>query len=121
MNRTLLRPALTALALLALASTATAQDGAAYPSKTVTIVVPTPPAGGTDLIARLFADVLGRAFKQSVIVDNRAGEGEKGQCDECRPQQCPVHGSVSLGMGRAVPAPLGASPMAMGGGTASPC
>ena len=73
MNRTLLRPALTALALLALAGTATAQDGAGYPSKTVTIVVPTPPAGGTDLIARLFADVLGKAFKQSVIVDNRAG------------------------------------------------
>ena len=73
MNRTLLRPALTALALLALAGTATAQDGAAYPGKTVTIVVPTPPAGGTDLIARLFADVLGKAFKQCVIVDNRAG------------------------------------------------
>lgn len=73
MNRTLLRPALTALALLALAGTATAQDGAGYPGKTVTIVVPTPPAGGTDLIARLFADVLGKAVKQSVIVDNRAG------------------------------------------------
>jgi len=67
----LIRPALAALAALALAGTAAAQ--AAYPDKPVTLVVPTAAAGGTDTIARLFADVLGKAFKQSFVVDNRPG------------------------------------------------
>ncbi|WP_038209162.1 Bug family tripartite tricarboxylate transporter substrate binding protein [Xenophilus azovorans] len=73
MTRTsLIRPAaLAALAALALAGTAAAQT--AYPDKPVTLVVPTAAAGGTDTIARLFADVLGKALKQSFVVDNRPG------------------------------------------------
>lgn len=50
-----------------------AQGADSYPDKTVTLVVPTAAAGGTDTIARLFADVLGKAMKQSFIVDNRPG------------------------------------------------
>lgn len=45
----------------------------AYPTRTVTIVVPTAAAGPTDLIARAIAEPLRRAWNQSVVVENRPG------------------------------------------------
>jgi tripartite-type tricarboxylate transporter receptor subunit TctC len=45
----------------------------AYPDKPVTLVVPTAAAGGTDTIARVMADALGRRLGQSFVVDNRPG------------------------------------------------
>jgi len=59
------------LALAAFVSAAAAQ--ADYPSRPVTLVVPSAPGGGSDTIARLFAERLGRALKQNFIVDNKAG------------------------------------------------
>lgn len=44
-----------------------------YPSKTVTIVVPFPPAGGADTLARILSVHLSNAWKQVVLVENRAG------------------------------------------------
>jgi tripartite-type tricarboxylate transporter receptor subunit TctC len=49
---------------------ARAQD---YPTRTVTLVVPYPPGGGVDALARIMADKLSAALGQQVIVDNRAG------------------------------------------------
>ena len=46
---------------------------AAYPERTVTIVVPFPPGGSTDMIARTLAAKLQEQLHQSFIVDNRAG------------------------------------------------
>jgi tripartite-type tricarboxylate transporter receptor subunit TctC len=69
------RPA-AALLLLALAAgtlapaPATAQ---AWPAKPVRMVVPFPPAGGTDVIARVIGPRLGEALGQQVLIDNRAG------------------------------------------------
>ena len=59
------------LALLAaLAPGAVAQS---YPSKAIRMVVPFPPGGGTDLLARPIAQELSERMGQSVIVDNRGG------------------------------------------------
>jgi tripartite-type tricarboxylate transporter receptor subunit TctC len=59
-----------ALACACLASTALAQP---YPSRTVTLVVPFPPGGGTDTGSRLVATKLTQKWGQAVIVENKPG------------------------------------------------
>ena len=44
-----------------------------YPSKPVHVVVPYPAGGGTDIVARLIMPRLSERWKQTIIVDNRAG------------------------------------------------
>src|SRR5690242_3998579 len=46
-----------------------------YPARTVTLVVPYPPGGGVDAMARVVAAKLSDALHQQFIVDNRAGAG----------------------------------------------
>jgi tripartite-type tricarboxylate transporter receptor subunit TctC len=62
---------LLALGLASLASAAWAQEG--YPNRTVKIVVPYPPGGTTDLLARAVAARLTESLKQTFIVENRGG------------------------------------------------
>ena len=50
-----------------------AQDTGAYPSKPIRYIVPFPPGGLTDVMARLIGQSAGIALKQSILVDNRAG------------------------------------------------
>src|SRR6058998_1963000 len=65
---------LAAIAALALAAPAAAQDHTKdYPNRTVTLVVPYPPGGGVDVLARVVAEKLSGVLGQQVIVDNRVG------------------------------------------------
>ncbi len=59
------------LPLAALAFPARSQQS--WPDRPVTMVVPAPPAGGTDLVARLYSDLLSQELGQQVIVDNKGG------------------------------------------------
>ncbi len=68
---------LTALAALALTSLAplSSQAQDAYPNKTIRFVVPYPPGGPTDLMARLLSLELQNRLGVTVIVDNKGGAG----------------------------------------------
>jgi tripartite-type tricarboxylate transporter receptor subunit TctC len=66
MIRTLLAAVL-AIPLMALAQ--------AWPAKSIRLVVPYPPGGSTDLLARTIGQKVGEALGQQIIVDNRAGAG----------------------------------------------
>jgi tripartite-type tricarboxylate transporter receptor subunit TctC len=58
------------LAALGAGTGAAAQD---YPARPVTMVVPYPPGGGVDVLARVVAEKLSGILGQQVVVDNRAG------------------------------------------------
>lgn len=68
------RAALLACSALLAAFPALAQTGGAdWPTKTLRIVVPYPPGGSSDIIARSISQVLSESLKQSVIVENKPG------------------------------------------------
>jgi tripartite-type tricarboxylate transporter receptor subunit TctC len=66
----LMAAVLSALALFA--AIASAQQ---YPSRPVRVIVPFPPAGPTDYVARIVAQKLGESLGQQFVVDNRSGAG----------------------------------------------
>ena len=59
--------------LILLWSAALAQDGAAWPTRTIQIVVPYTPGTGADILARVLGPKLAERWKVGVVTDNRAG------------------------------------------------
>ncbi|VTU24144.1 Argininosuccinate lyase [Variovorax sp. PBL-H6] len=55
------------------AFTIMASHADSWPSKPITFIVPTAPAGSTDIMARLVGDPLSRALGQPVVIDNKPG------------------------------------------------
>jgi tripartite-type tricarboxylate transporter receptor subunit TctC len=66
------RRTVTALALLAGLGNAAAQG---FPSRSIRIIVPFPPGGSADVLARTIADQLGKSMGQPVVVENKPGVG----------------------------------------------
>jgi tripartite-type tricarboxylate transporter receptor subunit TctC len=65
--------ALAVLATVATAPAIRAQD--TYPARPVHILVPFPPGGAVDIVARTLADELGKRWPANIIIDNRPGAG----------------------------------------------
>ena len=67
----LLKPLLIALAVLCPA-VAQAQD---FPNRNIRLIVPFPPGGPNDIIARVVGKRMEEILKQTIVVDNRSGQG----------------------------------------------
>jgi len=61
------------MAAASLATVLPARAQGAYPERAIRIIVPLPPGSPPDVLARLVADGISRAWKQPVVVDNRPG------------------------------------------------
>jgi len=62
-----------AMGSLALVASAAAQNE--FPSKPITLLVPFPPAGSTDVLGRILAQAMGRHLQQTVLIENTGGAG----------------------------------------------
>lgn len=60
------------LALLASTGIAKAQD---YPSRSITVIVPFPAGGPSDVVARIVADQMGKVLGQTMVIENVGGAG----------------------------------------------
>ena len=68
-------PLVAALATPAFAQTASTGSGQVYPSKPIRLVLPYPPGGGSDIIARPLAQLMSASMGQQLVVENRGGAG----------------------------------------------
>jgi tripartite-type tricarboxylate transporter receptor subunit TctC len=69
------RQAMRGLGGLALLASGPAMAEAAYPNRTIKLIVPYPPGGTTDLLGRLIADQIKSGLNATVIVENKPGAG----------------------------------------------
>ena len=64
------RPTRAALLLAALLACAGACPAQTYPERTITMIVPFPPGGVADTVARPVAEALSRELKQTIVVEH---------------------------------------------------
>jgi tripartite-type tricarboxylate transporter receptor subunit TctC len=68
----ILRAVFTGLSLMLSAAAANAED---FPARQIRLIVPFPPGGPNDIIARVIGQRMSEIIKQPVIIDNRGGQG----------------------------------------------
>jgi tripartite-type tricarboxylate transporter receptor subunit TctC len=69
------RRSVVAVALLLITAAGVANAQASYPARPITMIVPFPPGGLADIVARPVAEAMSRELGQPVVVENRAGAG----------------------------------------------
>jgi len=72
----LIKPILTAslaICAIAMSPVVTAQSAADYPNRPISLVVPVPPGGAADFVARTVAEALSKELGQPITVENKAG------------------------------------------------
>lgn len=62
-----------AFSILALSTAASAQTVTDYPNRPISLIVPVPPGGAADFVARTVAEALGKELGQPITVENKAG------------------------------------------------
>lgn len=70
---TLMRYVIAIALLCASAGAQGAADAASYPARPIRMIVPWPPGGGTDVIARIVCQRMSESFGQQIVIDNRGG------------------------------------------------
>jgi tripartite-type tricarboxylate transporter receptor subunit TctC len=75
----------TALAML---SPFAAAQGGQWPERAIRVIVPFPPSGATDLVARVVAQKVSQELGQSLVIDNRPGAPMAIPC--CSPPAAPT-------------------------------
>ena len=66
-------PAVAIALATAIAPAAAQSDAATFPSRAIRIIVPFPPGGPTDIIARFVGQRMSERWSQPVVIENRAG------------------------------------------------
>jgi tripartite-type tricarboxylate transporter receptor subunit TctC len=74
-RRMSLQPAAAVLLAAFIGAASAAAPGTEYPARPLRLLVPFPPGGGNDLLARIWGGRLAEVLNQQVVVDNRAGGG----------------------------------------------
>ena len=69
------RSGLAAAAVIVCAALLTPASAQPYPTKPITLVIPLPPGGSNDIMARAVADKLSASLGQQVVIENRASGG----------------------------------------------
>jgi tripartite-type tricarboxylate transporter receptor subunit TctC len=69
-----------ALVLIAFATALPAKAAEPYPSKPIRLIVPFPPGGLSDGLARVIGQNLSHDWAQQVVIDNRPGAGTTARC-----------------------------------------
>ncbi len=102
MHKKLLLGLIAALALAAAAPALAADD---YPTRPITMIVPYPPGGPSDVVARIMADGMGKALHGNIVIENVGGAG--GTIGTARAAEAAPDGYTLLGasMGSHVAAP----------------
>src|ERR1700693_2325624 len=86
-----------ALVAPVLALGATPAGAQTYPARTITMIVPFPAGGPSDVVARIMADGMGRVLGQTVVIENVGGAG--GTTGTARAAAAEPDGYTLLGAG----------------------
>src|ERR1700694_5121432 len=102
---------LSLLALLGLSAAANDAQAQAYPTRSITVVVPFPAGGPSDVVARIVTEHMGRTLGQTLVIENIGGAG--GTIGSCRVGAGAPDGYTLLAgsMGSHVPAPAPTPPI----------